>query len=252
MRYGIRCREKCIPMPTMYVRAFSTSDDHIEYSLSWDTDGIPFLIDNNANAIIRSQRRLFTVPLIPKLMTLEILEGLTTTNKLSGSMKLILTDDANKNHSYRIPRCVFDPKTPVNILGVPDIGTFFGDNAETTDPLVDDGTAIKSGSKKSHFIWDHGRQEGHFMHGSICMPELYLYFGHRYFKDFCTRVHKFLYVKVHFDFCSAYYIYPQTSDVINTYDTHAIPYGKRYLDGEEPHHQWYCPEIEKPTDQYSN
>ena len=50
-------------------------------------------------------------------------------------MKLILTDDANKNHSYVIPGCVFYPKTPVNILGVPALGTLFGDNADSTDPL---------------------------------------------------------------------------------------------------------------------
>ena len=115
-------------------------------------------------------------------------------------MKLILTDDANNHHSYIIPRCVFDPKTPVNILGVPDLGTFFGDNSDATDPLAEDGTTIKSVSTKSHFIWDHGRHERHFMHGSSRMPELYLYVGHGYFKAFCTRVHKFLSDKVHFNF----------------------------------------------------
>ena len=79
-------------------------------------------------------------------------------------MKLILTDDANKHHSYIIIRCVFDPNNPVNILGAPDIGTFFGDNADATNPLAEYGTTIKSGSTKSHFIWDHGRHGGHFMH----------------------------------------------------------------------------------------
>ena len=72
-------------------------------------------------------------------------------------MKLLLTGGANKNHSYIIPRCVFDPNTPVNILGVPFLGKFFGDNSYATDPLAEDGTTIKSGSTKSHFIWNHGR-----------------------------------------------------------------------------------------------
>ena len=67
-------------------------------------------------------------------------------------MKLIITDDANKHHSYIIPRCVFDPKTPVNILDVPALGIFFDDNADATDTLAEDGTNIKSGSTKSHFI----------------------------------------------------------------------------------------------------
>ena len=79
-------------------------------------------------------------------------------------MKLILTDDANKHQLYIITRCVFDPKNPVNILVVPDIGTIFGDNSDATNPLAEDGTTIKSGSTKSHFIWDHGRHERHFMY----------------------------------------------------------------------------------------
>ena len=58
-------------------------------------------------------------------------------------MKLILTDETNNHHLYIIPRCVFDPNIPVNILGVPDIGTFFGDNEDSTDPLAEDGTTIK-------------------------------------------------------------------------------------------------------------
>ena len=121
--------------------------------------GIPFVIDNSANAIIYSQRRLFKGPLVPMSVTMETEEGLTTTTKLVGSMQLILTDDANKNHSYVIPCCVFDPKTPINILVVPDLGTFFGDNEDATDPLSEYGTIIKLGSTKSHFIWDHVMHE---------------------------------------------------------------------------------------------
>ena len=64
---------------------------------------------------------------------------LTTTTKRFFSMKLILTDDANKHHLYIIPRCVFNPNTPVNILGVSSLGTFFGDNAYETDTLAEDG-----------------------------------------------------------------------------------------------------------------
>ena len=65
-------------------------------------------------------------------VTIETAEGLTTTTKLVGSMQLILTYGANKHHSYVIPRCVFNPNTPINILVVPDLGTFFGDNSTKT------------------------------------------------------------------------------------------------------------------------
>ena len=124
------------------------------------------MIDNSATDIIISKSRLFKVPLIPTLVNLETAEGLTTTTKVVGSMKLILTDDSNKHHLYIIPCFVFDPKTPVNILGVPELGKFFGDNADATDPLAEDVTNIKLGSSKLHFIRDNGRNERHFMHVS--------------------------------------------------------------------------------------
>ena len=44
------------------------------------------------------------------------------------------------------------------------------------------------------------------MHGSIRMPELYLYGGYGYFKALCARVNKFLYDKLRFAFSSAYSI----------------------------------------------
>ena len=105
-------------------------------------------------------------------------------NKLVGSMKLILTDNANKHHLYKILCCVFDPKTPVNILGVTYLVTFFVDNKDATYPFAEDGITIKLGSTKSHFMWDHGRHEWNFMHGSSHLPELYLYVGHEYFIAF--------------------------------------------------------------------
>ena len=163
-------------------------------------------------------------------------------------MKLILTDNANKHNSYIIPRCVFDPKTPVNILGVPSLGTFFGDISDANYLLAEDGTTIKSGSTKSHFIWYHGRHERYFMHVSSHMIELYLYVCHGYFVYFCTRVHKFISNKVHFAFSSAYSIDPQTSEVINPDVPHVIPYVEGDLEGKEPHHKWSRPDISNPID----
>ena len=75
------------------------------------------------------------------------------------------------------------------------------------------------------------------------MPELYIYVGHGYFTSFCTRVHKFLFEKLHFDFSSEYSIDPQISDVILPDVPHIIPYDKGDLDSEDPHHQWYRPDI---------
>ena len=137
----------------------------------------------------------------------------------------------------------FYPNTPVNILGVTALGTLFGDNSDATDILAEDGTTIKLGSTRSHFICDRFRHERHFMHGSSNMPGRYIYVGHVYFKSFCTRVHKFFFDKLHFAFSSEYSINPQTSDIIHSDGPHIIPYDKGDLDGEDPHHQWYRPDI---------
>ena len=153
---GRRRCEKYRLMPTLYARAFATSNDHRKDSFLWDTYGIPFVIDKSVNNTIFSQCILFTGLLVPTSVILDTEEGLTTTTKIVGSMKLIITDDANKNHSYVVPHCVFDSNTPVNILGVPSLGTLFGDNADATNPLADNGATIKVVAKKSHFIWYHG------------------------------------------------------------------------------------------------
>ena len=233
-------------MPTLYAIGFATADDHIKYSFLWDTDSIPFMIDNYITEIINRQRRLFTGSLIPTLVTLETKRRDNHYNQTRWYYEKLLTDDATKHHLYIIPRFIFDPNTPVNILGVPALGMFFGDNADATDPIAEIGTTIIYGSTKSQFIWYHGSHERHFMHCSSRMPELYLYADHRYYKYFYNRVHKFLSNKVHFAFFSAYSIEPQTSIVINPDGPHVIPYGEGDLYDNDPHHQWYRPEIENP------
>ena len=105
-----------------------------------------------------------------------------------------------------VPGCVYDPDTPLNILGVPALGLFFGDSADDSGMLAADGTTIKSGASKSHFIWDHGKHERHFLHGLSQMPELFLYVGNGYFNAFCTHVDKMLSDKVYYAFSYAYSI----------------------------------------------
>ena len=70
----------------------------------------------------------------------------------------------------------------------------------------------------------------------------------------CTALaaHKFLSDKFHFAFSLAYYIYPQTSNLIHLDGTHIIPYVEEDFGGKEQHNQWFCPDIEKPTDQSSD
>ena len=108
---------------------------------------------------------------------------------------------------------------PINIIGVPALGMFFGDNANAGSPYNKDGTTIKSGAMRSHFIWDHGKHQQHFMHSSRLMPELHLYVGHGYFNEFCTSIQKLMRDKVHYAFSSAYLIDP----IAATTEPHVIP-----------------------------
>ena len=125
--------------------------------------------------------------------------------------------------------------------------TTLKDGADIRNLLDEDGTTVKSGSTKSHFLWDHGKNERHFIHGSSQLSELVLYVGHGYFSSFCTRVHKLLRDKVHYAFSSAYLTAPENV-AQTTPDPHVIPYENGDLDPEDPIHQWYTLE---PDDKVS-
>ena len=132
---------------------------------------------------------------------------------------------------------MFDPATPINILGVPALGTFFGDNTNAGSPYDEDGTTIKPGATRSHFIWDHGKHKWNFMNGSSLIPELHLYVGHGYFNAFFTCIQKLLRDKVHYAFSSAYSIDPSAA----TTEPHVIPAKPEDIEGENNIYQWYCP-----------
>ena len=139
---------------------------------------------------------------------METAEEVSTETKIVGPIRLVLTENSNHNYVYIVPVCVYDPDTPLNILGVPALGSFFGDSADASGMLAANGTNIKSGATKLNFIWDHSKHKRHFLHGSIQMPELFLYVGNGYFIVLCTRVHKMLSDKVYYAFSSAYSIQP--------------------------------------------
>ena len=190
-------------LPTLHIRMYATASDPNEKAFSWDTDGILFVVDNSATAIIRHERRLFHGHITPTRVTLETADGFGTKTQLVGICCLVLTDNKNENYTYDVPGCVFDPVTPINIPGVPALGMFFSNNTNAGSTYNEDGTTIKSGTTRSRFIWDHGKHERHFMHSSSLMPELHFYVGHGYFNAFCTRIHNLLRDKVHYAFSSA-------------------------------------------------
>ena len=120
--------------PTLHIRMYATDADRNEKAFSWDTDGILFVVDNSETAIISNERRLFHGHLTPTRVTIETANGVSTKTQIVEICRLVLSDNKNKNYTYDVPGCVFDPATPINILSVPALGTFFGNNANGGNP----------------------------------------------------------------------------------------------------------------------
>ena len=74
---------------------YATDADPNEKAFSWDTDGILFVVDNFATAIISNERRLFHGHLTPTRFTLETADGVSTKTQLVGIFHLVLTDNKN-------------------------------------------------------------------------------------------------------------------------------------------------------------
>ena len=83
------------PLLQMHIKVCVSDADPPDEPFSWDTDGISFIIDNSATAIISNVRKLFTLPLKPTRVTMETADGIITHTKLVGSLRLVLTDDSN-------------------------------------------------------------------------------------------------------------------------------------------------------------
>ena len=63
---------------------YATDADPNEKIFSWDTDGIPFVVDNSATAIISNESRLFHGHLTPTRVTLETADGVGTKTQVVG------------------------------------------------------------------------------------------------------------------------------------------------------------------------
>ena len=159
---------------------------------------------------MRNDCKLFTGTLTPMSVYLATAEGLITTTKLGGDLRLVLTSDRNEHHTYSIPGCVYDPESPLNILRVPAIGAYFDVDADSISPQEENGTTIKSGSTKSHFfgIMASMNTNLYILLASCQISPFYV--GHGYFNAFCTLAHKLLGDKVNYDISSAYSIEPKT------------------------------------------
>ena len=93
-------------------------------SFACDIDGLSFVVDNSVTAIIYNVRKLFTGKLTPTKIMLETAQGMSVSTQLEGAIRLVLTDNTTKLHTYKIPGCIFDLDSPINIVGYRHCATF--------------------------------------------------------------------------------------------------------------------------------
>ena len=94
--------------------------------VSFDTDGIPFIIDNSARCIICNDQSLFT-NLWAESFRAEPVPASVAQCCYAGTMCLELIDDCNETHVYEFPEAIYDPSTKFNLIGIPFCAAYFDD-----------------------------------------------------------------------------------------------------------------------------
>jgi hypothetical protein len=92
---------------------------------SFDTDGIPFIVNKSATCIITNDCSLFLGNLIPVQVTVDTIQNSKTRQCYKGTLCLGLVDDANIKHTYDIPGAIYDTAPNFNLLGIPKLAKYF-------------------------------------------------------------------------------------------------------------------------------
>ncbi len=210
--------------------------------VSFDTDGIPFIIDNSATCIICNERSLFLGTLRPENYKVETVQATVSQKRYAGTIRLELVDDSNETHVYEIPEAIYGPNTQFDLIGIPFLAAYFNDtNCSAGDDVDANGTTIKSSSCRSKFIWDHGRHVQNFTHGESTLPKLVLYQMNGYYSAFCTQVQQRYNDAVAFAFSSAFSISPDSTDdpALVSDDEDDGPLPSHLVEDDDM--EWYAP-----------
>ena len=95
----------------------------LDTSQSFDSDGIPFVIDNSATCIICNDRSQFVGPLRVQHTSVETTHG-TASLVYAGTIAIHLMTNAGQTFESHVPNAIYDPNLPLNILGIPFLGDF--------------------------------------------------------------------------------------------------------------------------------
>ena len=99
-------------------QAFTTNHKSSSDVYSFDTDGIPFIIDNSATGIICNDRSLFERKFKRVQIPVTTCSGTSSKPQYIGNFRCELVDDNGICHKYIIPDAVYDPDSSYNLIGV--------------------------------------------------------------------------------------------------------------------------------------
>jgi hypothetical protein len=175
-------------------------------AITFDTDGIPFIVDNSATCIITNYRSLFPGNLVPVQVHVDTIDTSKSRQQYQETICLKLVDDANIKHAYNNLNAICDLAFNFNLLRISKLAEYFNDRNSLPGEDVDsDGTTVKSSGCCSRLVWDHGQHMRNFTHGDSALPEILLYQGNGYFSAFCLRVRWQYDNKIAFTFSSTFY-----------------------------------------------
>jgi len=170
--------------------AYNITKDTIR-RVNFDSDGIPFVMDNSANCHICTDKTFFTELHLFTTMEKEALGSIGTIGDGAipegfGNMRLIWKDDCRVDHEYIINDVFYVPNSPVNLVGV----TKFGKQIEPKDKDFPEGTNIQTFTNHSVFTWDRGQFRQTLIHPPCSIPIMFMNNGFQKLEALCTILEK--------------------------------------------------------------
>jgi hypothetical protein len=159
------------------------------YSIvTFDTDGIPFLIDDCANTHVCCKKSLFISELKPSDFHIKTASG-PSPELLEGTIFISWEDDNGLYHNYELKKVQYSPEGAGNIIAIGKLGEIFGksDNPPTCN---NNRTWVQSSADYSVFCCFHGKQCNTLQHSAHQLPEIMVNNGNPNFTPYLIKLKK--------------------------------------------------------------
>jgi hypothetical protein len=141
-------------------------------TISFLSDGIPFVVDNCANTYVCCVRSLFIGDLVPSGAGLKTANG-DREEVLQGTIRVSWEDNYGMTHTYELDETKYTLHGDINVIAVCKLGDKFGADDDMFDS-DENGTSIKTNANYSIF--------------TSSLPELYVNTSNSTFQSYCTKL----------------------------------------------------------------